>query len=313
MEKFVDETAGERFNGCKLLGGERAETRMNALDLGEANFFCSLLQRDDGRSGVDGALALMEALDFGGDDRLGVNGLDAALFHVRGGDLLQVVDVVDEDAVELVQLRIDVARDGDIDEEHGPVAALVKEGLAVLGAEDGMRRAGGADDDVGAAGGVIEMLEFDDLGDNGAGKLLGHAAGALGGAIADENFAGALLHKMARGNLAHFACADEKDGAALKRAEDFAGEIDGHGCDGDGVGADAGFAARFFCGGERALQQVIELRGDGSGGAGHGEGFFDLAENLRLADNHGIEARGHAEEMADGIFIAVLVEVRRED
>src|ERR1700722_3637546 len=208
MEKFVDETASERFNGCKLLDGERAETRMNALDLSDTNFFCSLLQSHDSRSGVDRPLALMEALDFRSDDGLGVNGLHVAFFHVRSRDLLQVIDVVDEDAVEVVQLRIDVARDSDVDEEHGPVAALVEEGLAMLGAEDRTRRTRGADDDVGAAGCVIEILELDDFRDNGAGKLLGHAAGAFGGAIADENFSGALLHKVTRGYLAHFACAD---------------------------------------------------------------------------------------------------------
>jgi hypothetical protein len=52
----------------------------------------------------------MEALDLRGDQGLGVAGLAAALFHVRRGHLLQVVDVVDEDAFELVHLRVDVAR-----------------------------------------------------------------------------------------------------------------------------------------------------------------------------------------------------------
>ena len=183
----------------------------------------------------------------------------------------------------------------------------------MLGTEDGMRRAGGADDDVGAAGGVIELAVVDDFGDDRALKLLGHAAGALGRAIRDENGSGALLHEVARGDLAHFARADEEDGAALERAEDFAGEIDGHGRDGDGIGADTGFAARFFGGGKGSLEQVLELAGNGSGGARDGEGLFDLAENLRLADDHRVEARGHAEEMADGLFVAVLVEVGCEN
>ena len=119
--------------------------------------------------------------------------------------------------------------------------------------------------------------------------------------------------EVPRGDLAHFSGADEKNGAPFERAEDFAGEIDSDGCDGDGVGADAGFAARFFGGGKGALQQVLELAGDGPGGARHGKGLLDLAENLRLADDHGIEAGGHAEEMADGFLLAVFVEVRRED
>ncbi len=33
--------------------------------------------------------------------------------------------------------------------------------------------------------------------------------------------------------------------------------------------------------------------------AGHGEGLFHLAENLRLAYHHGVQAGGHAEEVPD--------------
>ena len=58
---------------------------------------------------------------------------------------------------------------------------------------------------------------------------------------------------------------------------------------------------------------MLELAGNGSGGSRHGEGLFHLAENLRLADNHRVQASGHAEEMADGLFVAVLVEVGREN
>ena len=79
----------------------------------------------------------------------GAIGFHAAVGHMRSDNLLQVVDIVDEDAVQLVHLRIDVARNRDIDEEHRPVAAAAQELLAMLFAEDGVRRAGGADDDVG--------------------------------------------------------------------------------------------------------------------------------------------------------------------
>ena len=65
-------------------------------------------------------------------------------------------------------------------------------------------------------------------------------------------------------------------------------------------------------GGESGLQKMLELAGDCSGGARGGKSFFDLTENLRLADDHRVQARGDAEEMADGLLIAVLVDVRRE-
>jgi hypothetical protein len=56
----------------------------------------------------------------------GGGGLAAAVGEVGGGDLLQVVDVVDEAAFDLVHLGVDVAGDGDVDEEHGAVAALAR-------------------------------------------------------------------------------------------------------------------------------------------------------------------------------------------
>jgi len=61
-----------------------------------------------------------------------------------------------------------------------------------------------------------------------------------------------------------------------------------------------------------ALEQCVERAGDGADLAGDGVGLFDLAEDLRLADDHGIERTGDAEEMADGLTLVKLVEVRLE-
>ncbi len=94
-----------------------------------------------------------------------------------------------------------------------------------------------------------------------------------------------------------------------RRAEDLAGEIDGDGGDGDGVCADAGLGADALGDGEGSLEEGVERRGDGSDVAGDGVGLFDLAEDLRLADDHGVERAGDAEEMADGFAVAELVEV----
>ena len=96
-------------------------------------------------------------------DGFGAIGFYPPVGNMRGDHLLQVVDVVNEDAVQLVHLRIDVARHRDIDEEHRTVAAAAQELLAMLFAEDGMRRAGGADHDVGAGNGLVELLEGDGL------------------------------------------------------------------------------------------------------------------------------------------------------
>ena len=47
-------------------------------------------------------------------------------------------------------------------------------------------------------------------------------------------------------------------------------------------------------------------RADGTGG---GIGLLNLPKNLRFAYDHRIQARGHAEDVPDNIFLAVLVEM----
>ena len=43
---------------------------------------------------------------------------------------------------------------------------------------------------------------------------------------------------------------------------------------------------------------MFELAGDCAGGAGGGVGFLDLTEELRLANDPGVETGGDADEMA---------------
>ena len=51
------------------------------------------------------------------------------------------------------------------------------------------------------------------------------------------------------------------------------------------------------------------MSGDGAYLPGDGVGLFDLAEDLRLADDHAVERTGDAEEVADGFALAEFVEV----
>ena len=269
-----------------------------------------LLEGLDGGDGVAGLETLVVFVDFPADDGLGGLGFAAAVGEVGCGDLLEIVDVVDEAAFDLVHAGIDVAGNGDVDEEHGAVAPALEEVLAVGAAEDFLRRAGGGDDDVGAGGLRVEIVERDGFGmDGGAGEVSCDFFSAGLGAVGDEDGGGAVLDEMTGGELGHFACADEEDGLAFERAEDFAGEIDGYRSDGDGAGADLGFAADFFGDSEGALEESFEVSGDGADIAGDGVGLFDLAEDLGLADDHAVERAGDAEEMADGFALAELVEM----
>ena len=281
---------------------------IGALEFGFADGLGVLLESEDSGHGVAGLEALLVLVDFPADDGFGSGGFAAAIGEIGGGYVLEVVDVVDEAAFDVVHAGVDVARDGDVDEEHGAVAAAVEEVLAVGAAEELLRRAGGGDDDVGAVGLVVELVE----GDDGAVEFGGDLFCAGLGAVGDENIRCALLDEVAGGELGHLAGSYQEDGFSFERAEDLAGEVYGDAGDGDGVGADLGFGADFFGYGEGALEEAVELIGDGSYFAGDGVGLFDLAEDLGLADDHAVEGAGYAEEMTDGFALAELVEVGLE-
>jgi hypothetical protein len=148
---------------------------LNPTQFRFANLFRLLLHGHNRRSHIHGALLLLESVYFAGNQGFGIAGDAPALFHVRCGDRLQVVNVVDKDAFELSHCGIYIARDRNVDEEHGFVAAAVHECLAMFAAEDGMRGTGGADDNVGFADCVVELIERNYA----AVELLGHEAGTL--------------------------------------------------------------------------------------------------------------------------------------
>ena len=80
-------------------------------------------QRRDRRHDVERRLPGAEAVGLLGDDRLGALGLAPPAGEGLGDDRLEIVDVVEVAAVELVHGRVDVARDGEVDEEQRPALA----------------------------------------------------------------------------------------------------------------------------------------------------------------------------------------------
>jgi len=132
-----------------------------------------LLEGFDGGDGVTGLEAFVVLVHFPADDSFCGGGFAAAIGEVGGGDLLEVVDVVDEAAFDLVHAGVDVAGDGDIDEEHGAVTAALQEVLAVRTAEDFLRGTSGGDDDVGPGGLLIEVIEWDGFGAYGGADEVG--------------------------------------------------------------------------------------------------------------------------------------------
>ena len=56
----------------------------------------------------------------------------------------------------------------------------------------------------------------------------------------------------------------------------------------------------------------MQQRAQRAGLVGRAHRVFHLAQDLRLAQHHGIQAAGHAERMAHGIVVLVAVQVRAQ-
>ncbi len=250
VQELCRERAGEGFDGFALGGSESGQLGLGAAEFGLADGFGVLLKRLNGGNRVESLETLEVLVYFAGDDGFGGFGLAAAVGEVGLSDLLKVVDVVDEAAFDLVHAGIDVAGDGDVDEEHGAVAAAVEEVLAVRAAEDFLWCSGRGNDDVGAVGLLVELIEGDDLAVEVLGDLLGPRLRSVG----YQNGGRALLDEVAGGKFGHLSGSDEKDRLTFERVKDLAGEIDRYRGDGDGAGADLGLGADALGYGEGALQ-----------------------------------------------------------
>ena len=100
MHDLVDDAARQRFDGKFLVGGHGTEAAANAINFGLANGFEVVLQADDGRNHVERLQARVEFFDLAIDDRLRLFRFLLAIGDVRTDRLLQIVDVIDKDAID---------------------------------------------------------------------------------------------------------------------------------------------------------------------------------------------------------------------
>ena len=223
VKEFVGQRAGDGFDGFALLWGERSQSFRGAGEFGLTESFGGLLQGEDGGHSVESFEALLVAGDLVGDDLFGGSGLAVAVGLVSGGNLREVVDIVDEAAFDLVHAGVHVARDGNVYEEHRASAALLEELLAVGFGKDLFGSSGGGDDDVGACGLVVQVVERDDLDiDAGLVELGSDAFGAHLSTVGEEDVRGSVADEVADGQFRHLAGTDHHDGFTGERAEDLA-------------------------------------------------------------------------------------------
>src|SRR4051812_12696721 len=107
---------------------------------------------------------------------------------MRRDSLLQIIDVVNKDAVQFVQSRVDIARNGNINKEHGAITAAAQEQLTMLPAKDCMRSPRRGNDNIGFVAGVVQLFKHNGL----PMKLLRELHGAVIGAVSNKNRSGSM-------------------------------------------------------------------------------------------------------------------------
>jgi hypothetical protein len=231
-----------------------------------------------------------------------------ALVHGVISDGLQVVDVVEVDVFQGLNAGIDIARDGQVDEEEGPVAAAFHHGLELVGVQQMVRGTGAADQDIDRVKRAHPAFERHGLSAEGGGQGLGAFVGAVG----DEHWAGAPAQEGFGGFLAGVAGAEDHDGAFGEGIEHFFGEIDGHGGDGDAAALDLGFGANLFGDVERALEHAVQEPAGTAVLKGDIVGLLELTEDLGFAEHHGVESSGDSEEVFDALGFGAGVDFGAE-
>ena len=117
---------------------------------------------------------------------------------------------------------------------------------------------------------------------------------------------------MGRGQLDHLARSDEQEPLVGDCREDALGQLHGRGGHRYRCGADVGLTTNVLRDGERALEQAIQDEAKAAGGFRAPHRLFHLAQDLRLAQHHRIEAARNPESVFDGALARQRVEVRRQ-
>ena len=118
--------------------------------------------------------------------------------------------------------------------------------------------------------------------------------------------------EMRGAQLDHFACAYEQYLLLLQAGEDACRQLDRGRRHGHHVGADLGIGAHFLGHGEGALEQLVQQGPQGAGRFGLAHRFLHLAEDLRLAQHHGFQARGDAKRVAHRLLLGQGVKIGLE-
>ena len=148
--------------------------------------------------------------------------------------------------------------------------------------------------------------------DRPAPEALGQLLRALVGAVGHQDGSGALVHQVASRLLAHLSRAHDQNLLVFERAEYLPRQLHRDRSNRYRGAANLGLPAHPLGDHKGALQHLVQVAADRPRGARRQVTALYLAQDLGLANHHGVETAGHAEEMAHGILLPVLINMRRQ-
>src|SRR5688500_9590157 len=137
----------------------------------------------------------------------------------------------------------------------------------------------------------------------------GEALGALDRTVGAGDARLRLRGEMRGDELDHLARADEEDALVLEAWVNARRQLDGGGGHRDARRADARGGTDLLRHCERALEQAMQQASQRARRFRGARRLLHLAEDLRLADDHRVEAGGDAERMAHGLLVRQRIQV----
>ena len=113
--------------------------------------------------------------------------------------------------------------------------------------------------------------------------------------------------QVAGGQTRRIAGSDHQGAALLQVIEKLARQSHCRMGQGDRMTADLGATANFFGGGEGMLGQLLKLAVQSAGLMGVSPGLFELTQNFRFSQHHGIQATCNMNRMTQSCIADMLV------
>src|SRR5262245_48892857 len=176
-------------------------------------------QGDDGRRYIAGPRMLQEELDLLAHNFFGRLRLALTLPQIGIDHIPQIVDVIQKNVADLVNLRVNITGNRNVDNKHRTVLAQVNHAFSVRLVQNERGRTGRADDDVSTLDVSKQILRLDGFAFEHRSKF----KSALVGPIPDEHLRNPGACQVLGGQFAHLAGTEYQDGFPFQIIENLLG------------------------------------------------------------------------------------------